>query len=376
MDIGLIWSFGGTDFRRLTAATQIDRLGRCNDSQTMHLRPHLAHHDVIDQLPVLTETAQVTDVTPLDQERSTEVAAAVAELLQTHGYQEMSERHDVEALTEFLHTELENKSLGRRLRILLGRYDRAFPSLLRIRIQTDDEVVFVPGQYIAINYEGIPRAYSLTSQPHQSELEICVRRVPTGRLTPRLATDLNVGDPITVRGPYGELALQSKSNRDLVFLATGTGVAPFKSMIEYALQTGWDEHEGQLRDVWLFLGAAWKDDLPYRDEFRTLANTHDNFHFVPTLSRESALTDWDGETAYVQQTLLKYLDESTIPADARSAELDRFLAEEPQTGIQARLIPENMEVYACGINAMVYSLVTTIKQIGVSEEYIQLEGYG
>lgn len=342
----------------------------------MHLRTHLAHHEVIGQLPLLSERAQVTEITALDQDRSEEVKEAIAELLEIPGQQEIEERYDAEALTTFLQAEGEDKSKARQLRALLERYERSFPSLLRIRIQADGEVVFVPGQYIAINYKGIPRAYSLTSQPHQSELELCVRRVPTGRLTPRLATELEAGDQVTVRGPYGELALEGKSDRDLVFLATGTGVAPFKSMIDYTFQEEWDIHEGERRDVWLFLGAAWEDELPYHEEFGTLADEHDNFHYIPTLSRESILTDWTGETAYVQETLLKYLDDSDLPESARTPETMPFLTEEPDTGIDAQLTPENMEVYACGINAMVYSLMETVEQVGVPEQHIQLEGYG
>jgi len=61
-----------------------------------------------------------------------------------------------------------------------------------------------------------------------------------------------------------------------VFLATGTGVAPFKSMIDYVFGTGRDEYGGVERDVWPFLGAAWRDDLPYREAFRGLVRTHEN----------------------------------------------------------------------------------------------------
>lgn len=342
----------------------------------MHLRTHLAHHEVIDQLPLLSERAQITDVTALDRDRSEEVKETIAKLLKTEEHLGLEEIHDTATLTTFLQTEIESRSKARQLRALLERYERSVPSLLRIRILTDGEVVFVPGQYIAINYKGIPRAYSLTSQPHQSELELCVRRVPTGRLTPRLATELEPGDQVTVRGPYGELALKEKSDRDLVFLATGTGVAPFKSMIDYTFQEEWDIHEGERRDVWLFLGAAWEDELPYHEEFGTLADEHDNFHYVPTLSRESILTDWPGETAYVQETLLKYLDDTHLPERARTPETVPFLNEDPDTGINARLTPRNMEVYACGINAMVYSLMETIEQVGVPEQHVQLEGFG
>lgn len=342
----------------------------------MQFRPHLSHHEAIEQLPLLSKRAHVTDVKPMDRDRSAEVRTAIAELLEKQNVRTGAELSDVDTLTTFLATEVEDRTVGRRLHALLERYEQSFPSLLRIRIQTDGEFGFVPGQYIAINYEGIPRAYSLTSQPNQSELEICVRRVPTGRLTSRFATELDIGDSVTVRGPYGDLALDAKSDRDLVFLATGTGVAPFKSIIDYTFREGWDEHDGAQRDVWLFLGAAWEDDLPYYEEFRTLAAEHRNFHFVPTLSRESLLTDWHGETAYVPQVLLKYLDEPSRPLASRGSQDYAALGEPPRMDVEPRLTPENMEVYACGINAMVHSLSKTIREIGVPEEHVQLEGFG
>ncbi|WP_348642980.1 FAD-binding oxidoreductase [Natronomonas gomsonensis] len=129
--------------------------------------------------------------------------------------------------------------------------------------------------------------YSIASSPTHDELEFCVRRVPGGQMTSELAVDLEVGETVRLRGPYGELLLEEPSSRDVVFLATGTGVAPLKSMIDYLFETERDQYEGRPRDIWLFLGAAWGDTLPYREVFESYANRRDNFHFVPTVSRES-----------------------------------------------------------------------------------------
>jgi NAD(P)H-flavin reductase len=161
----------------------------------------------------------------------------------------------------------------------------------------------------------------------------------------------------------------------VVFLATGTGVAPLKSMIEYLFETGRDEHRGTTRDIWLFLGAAWVDDLPYRERFRDLADDHDHFHFVPCLSRERYLTDWEGETDYVQHALLKHTDDGAVdyPLGER---LERWLGKRPQSGVTARIDPANVDVYACGINAMVYSLVQAAERLGVPHDRIESEGFG
>lgn len=184
------------------------------------------------------------------------------------------------------------------------------------------------------------------------------------------------GDRVIVRGPSGDdLILQEPSNRDLVFLATGTGVAPFKSMIDYTLEHNRDTYEGRDRHLWLFLGAGWRDDLPYRNYFEELAREHDDFHFIPTLSRESTLSDWSGETAYVQYILMKSL-KSDLPNTDLAEDLRAYLDEPPLNDIDARLNPAQMEVYACGVNAMVSSLADAARYAGVPERNIQVEGFG
>ncbi|MEF8814305.1 MAG: FAD-binding oxidoreductase [Halovenus sp.] len=208
-----------------------------------------------------------------------------------------------------------------------------------VRARFTPDIDFLAGQYVGLRYNGLPRAYSIANSPTEDELEICVRRVPGGRLSPQLCDDLSVGESVTVRGPYGELVLQDSSPRDVVFLATGTGVAPFKGMIDFLFETGRDEYGGEPRNVWLFLGTAWQDDLPYREAFRQRQREHENFHFVPCLSREPALSDWGGESDYVQHALLKHTDPKTVDAPL-GERLERWLNREPDSGVDERLESE------------------------------------
>jgi len=341
------------------------------------VRTHISQHDAVADLPLVTESATVTGVERMDQDRRPEVTAAINRWLGERGFADgygpVEGPEDWGGLREAL-TEADPE-LARRVATLTERYDRPKPMLVRARFRTDADLEYVAGQYVGLQYEGTPRAYSLASSPTEDELEICVRRVPGGKLSPRLCDDLAVGDELTVRGPYGELVLGDHSPRDMLFLATGTGVAPLRGMIEYVFETGRDTYEGQPRDVWLFLGAAWRDDLPYREFFRDLQHRHDNFHFVPCLSRELALSDWDGETDYVQHALLKHTDPTTVTT-ALGERLERWIAREPRSGVDARLDPTSAEVYACGINAMVYSLVKAAERLGIPPERIESEGFG
>lgn len=256
------------------------------------------------------------------------------------------------------------------------RYERAHPALLRIELETADPVEFAAGQYVSIRYDRRTRPYSVASSPNRDELELCVRRVPEGRLSPNLCENLSVGDEVTVRGPNGHLLLENQSKRDLVFLATGTGVAPMKSMIDYLFEEGLDVFREQERDVWLFLGAAWKDDLPYHKAFKRRATNHDNFHYVPCLSRELWLTSWDGETEYIQDAMLKNVDERALEDAAFGRHIAEMLSTRPESDAGTRIDPHELEVYACGINAMVYSLEMVVRRLGVPDRHVHCEGYG
>ncbi|WP_458206459.1 ferredoxin--NADP reductase [Haladaptatus sp. NG-SE-30] len=327
----------------------------------------------------MTDSAKITRVEHLGHNRTEEVVERVAELLETHGREgwiEQVERPrandiDWDELASLLESEDRgHEQLTTMLSTLKARHERAFPTLLRVHID-DDEFDFAPGQYVTVRYEDTPRPYSIASTPNEETMEICVRRVPHGRLTSKLFEDLAEGDEVTVRGPNGDFVLEEPSRRDMAFLATGTGVAPLRSMIRYTFEEGRDEHDGDRRDVWLFLGATWKDDLPYREEFEELAEQHDNFHFVPTCSREEYLTDWEGETDYVQQTLVKYLAEDADCPDELAQSTGPTAYD-----IDARIDPADLEVYACGVNAMVSRLTGTAQLLGVPDEHVQYEGYG
>lgn len=364
----------------------------------MRIRPHLSQHDAVEALPLVTESAVVTDVSAMDENRTNEVVTELRTTLDEHGtdawrrdrpgtdeacddwIKEQLDGVDYleggTPLTRYLSAEDHADHLGEKLAALQGRYLQPYPSLLRITVETDDPVEFAAGQYLSVRYQDTTRVYSIASSPSREAIEFCVRRVPGGEMTSELAVDLEAGENVTLRGPYGELLLEEPSRRDLVFLATGTGVAPFKGMIDYVFETGRDSYEGTPRDVWLILGAAWEDTLPYREAFRSYANVHENFHFVPTVSRESYLTDWTGETAYVQYTLAKYLEDDAIDGQSLPTEFERYRDEPPRYPIEARLDPSQLEVYACGLNAMVSSLVEAAERLGVPPEHTQFEGFG
>jgi CDP-4-dehydro-6-deoxyglucose reductase len=95
---------------------------------------------------------------------------------------------------------------------------------------------------------------------------------------------------------------------------------------------------------------------------------------VPTLSREEYLTDWDGETDYVQQTVPKYVDEDAVSDPV--AAVQPWLSEAPATDVEARIDPTSMEVYVCGIGAMVAGVVDVVEGFELPSDLLRSESYG
>lgn len=343
----------------------------------MPVREHTSQHDHVQSLPLVSDSATVTDVTAMDTNRKTEIRSALQRLGEQHAFVDaVAKRGPIDWEAVFERATRRKRSLAPRIGALHERFERDHPSLVRITLETEEPVGHGAGQYVSIRFQGRTRAYSIASSPTRPETELCVRRVADGGLSPRLCEDLSVGDQVTLRGPHGHLLLEDVSSRDMVFLATGTGVAPMKSMIDYTFEATNDVFETESRDVWLFLGAGWKDDLPYHGAFTDLATTHDNFHYVPCLSRESWLTDWAGETEYIQDAMLKYIDQSALEDAAIGTHIARMLEQSPAVDVDGRINPHEIEVYACGINAMVYSLETAVRGLGVDKTHVHCEGYG
>ncbi len=343
----------------------------------MTVREHKSQHEHVQSLPLISKSATVTEIEAMDRDRHGEVRRRLAELGGKHGFaDEVPADGSIDWDVVFDAATRTSRQLAPQIGALRDRFERAHPALVRIAFETDEPFDFAAGQYLSIRYGNRTRAYSVASSPTREETELCIRRVPDGRLSPRLCDELSVGDRLAVRGPNGHLLLEDPSQRDMAFLATGTGVAPMKSMLDYVFETGRDEFQGEKRDVWLFLGAAWEDELPYHEAFAELEAEHGNFHYVPCLSREPWLSKWDGETEYIQDALLKYVDERALEDAAFGRHMATMLANQPTTAVDARIDPHEIEVYACGINAMVYSLETAVKRLGVPERHIHCEGYG
>jgi len=153
------------------------------------------------------------------------------------------------------------------------------------------EITFSPGQYMIFHVPGVDnvirRSYSISSHPSdRTHFEICVRAV-SGGFCSNFIHRLRPGDCIQVEGPYGDFRLDHGSQRDMLMIATGTGIAPIKSMLLSLLgQTG-------TRRIRLFFGLRNVSDLFYTDILSDLRETHPWFEPTIILSQPDPI-GWSG----------------------------------------------------------------------------------
>jgi CDP-4-dehydro-6-deoxyglucose reductase, E3 len=165
-----------------------------------------------------------------------------------------------------------------------------------LRLPPNAEFGYHPGQYIdVLGHGGLRRSYSIANAPAASkQIELHIRRVPGGAMSEYWFGQAKASDLLRLRGPLGTFFLRDLADQDLVFLATGTGIAPVKAMLEGLAGSA---PEGRPLSIKVCWGGRLPQDL-YWDS-RGVDLEHE---FVPVLSR--ADEDWQGARGHVQETLL------------------------------------------------------------------------
>jgi ferredoxin-NADP reductase len=204
---------------------------------------------------------------------------------------------------------------------------------------------FVPGQWLSLKQpkpdgEELTRAYSIASPPaDDNRFALCLNRVQDGFMSNFLC-DMKEGEEISCQGPFGDFILRPPL-RDTIFIATGTGIAPFRSMLHWLLA---DPSRHQSRSFFLVFGSRTEKDIYYHQEFLQLAAEHANFDYLPTLSRGGP--EWKGLRGYVQEH---------VPGI-----------------VQGRA---EMNAYICGLDKMIKANRDLLKGLGWDRKSIRYEKY-
>lgn len=167
---------------------------------------------------------------------------------------------------------------------------------ITLRIPPKTNFKFNSGQFLNFNREKINRSYSIAnSSQHKNQLEFFIKKYQNGLMSKYLFEEAKINDLLMLEGPMGTFFLRNSNYENIVFLATGTGIAPIKSIIEDI-----DNSDLQFKNknFWLFVGARYENDLLWEPNFENL-----NINYIPVLSRQ--VNNWDGEKGYVQDVVIK-----------------------------------------------------------------------
>ncbi len=182
---------------------------------------------------------------------------------------------------------------------IVSRIEQATHNTRRywVTLPETESFLFRPGQFVTLD---LPiheqrnkrwRSYSIASLPDGSNVfELVIVHVEGGVGSKYIFENVKVGDTFTLRGPQGVFVLPDIKDKEHFFICTGTGIAPFRSMLHFIDKQGLEGYKTNL-----IFGTRTKTDLLYHDEMMDLQQRIPGFIYRPTLSREH----WDGDTGYV-----------------------------------------------------------------------------
>jgi NAD(P)H-flavin reductase/ferredoxin len=175
-------------------------------------------------------------------------------------------------------------------------------TLVTLRFPIGLRAPFKAGQYLQVLMDnGDRRNFSMANAARDNDgAELHIRHVPGGTFSVKTLSLLSAGDPLQVELPYGDFYLRV-SERPVILLASGTGFAPIKSMIETAI------HGGNRRPMHLYWGARAREDIYLAELPMKWAARLPWFSFTPVLSEPSS--SWTGRTGLVHDAVLEDIND-------------------------------------------------------------------
>jgi ferredoxin-NADP reductase len=166
-----------------------------------------------------------------------------------------------------------------------------------IKVNKPEAFNFTPGQYVTLDLpihaqeDKRYRSYSISNWPDGTNVyELLIKLFDGGAASTYLFNDVKVGSTLKFRGAEGVFTLPENIDKDLYFICTGTGIAPFRSMLNYI-----HSYNVPHKNLYLVFGCRTRKDLLYHEEIKVLESKMENFSYIPILSREA----WDGYKGYV-----------------------------------------------------------------------------
>ena len=192
--------------------------------------------------------------------------------------------------------------------------------IVQLKLPANERLQFLAGQYIDFLLKGGERrSFSMANPPHADELiELHIRHVPGGSFTDHVFGKMKERDILRLEGPLGSFFLREDSSKPIVLVASGTGFAPIKSIIESAF------HRGVERPMVLYWGGRRPKDLYLNALAQKWALEHRQFRYVPVASEARPEDGWSGRSGFVHRAVMQDLPDLS-----------------------------GYQVYACGVPAMI-----------------------
>jgi len=173
--------------------------------------------------------------------------------------------------------------------------------IVKLQLPANDVMRYHAGQYVEfILRDGARRAYSMANAPHNGPgVELHIRHMPGGKFTDHVFGAMKEKEILRVEGPYGSFFLREDSDKPMVLLASGTGFAPIKALIEHL------QFKGITRPATLYWGGRRPQDLYMDDWVRANCAEMGQLTYVPVISNALPEDDWTGRTGFVHKAVLE-----------------------------------------------------------------------
>jgi CDP-4-dehydro-6-deoxyglucose reductase len=181
-------------------------------------------------------------------------------------------------------------------------------AVLQLQLPANDRLQYRAGQYVEfILKDQSRRSYSIANAPHTQEqapgIELHIRHMPGGVFTDHVFGAMKEKEILRMEGPFGSFFLRDDATKPIVLLASGTGFAPIKAIVEHM------RHRGDTRPAVLYWGCRARADLYQHEWCAQAAAAMPNLRYVPVLSEARPEDAWDGRTGFVHQAVLADLDD-------------------------------------------------------------------
>ena len=173
--------------------------------------------------------------------------------------------------------------------------------VVQLQLPANDTFAYRAGQYVEfILRDGVRRSYSMANAPHLGPgVELHIRHMPGGKFTDHVFGTMKEKEILRIEGPFGSFFLRENSDKPVILLASGTGFAPIKALIEHM------QHQGTQRKVALYWGGRRPSDLYMHEWVHAQLKAMPSLSYIPVVSHPTNGDVWSGRTEFVHHAVMQ-----------------------------------------------------------------------